>query len=133
MTSDNPVYAQALQEVKTGIDDNTQGLVKIQGQTAGDLGRIAVWQNNLIIQLLINQHSELKALRAELGELRKGKEAATSSAASTINTDELVEKLSKFSIGQPKPQKKKGTFYAFKDPYVILKEEQDKLKDVPKK
>ena len=126
MSESDPNYLLAVAEAKK-VEANSQGFAKTPVNLgSGDASRTSIQQNNVIIQLLINLHSRVDIIEEELNTLKRGK-ATEAQAATAVDVDELASKLSQLELGRKK-REGKGKFYAFKDPYKILAEEQEKAK-----
>ncbi|KAG6483553.1 hypothetical protein ZIOFF_060201 [Zingiber officinale] len=76
-------------------------------------------QNNTQLQLLVQIAESLKDIQAELRKQN-----------TPPFPQDLISKLQNLSLGS-KPKEKAGKLRVFKDPYKILKEEQEKLKGWP--
>ncbi|KAG6485640.1 hypothetical protein ZIOFF_054203 [Zingiber officinale] len=95
-----------------------------QGPALGNSAIIR--QNNTQIQLLVQIAENLKDIQADpkiIIEQTKG------GVKATPIPDDLVEKLKNLTLGpSEKPKEGSRKLRVFKDPYKILKEEQEKLK-----
>ncbi|KAG6535784.1 hypothetical protein ZIOFF_000813 [Zingiber officinale] len=97
---------------------------EFQGPTSGNM--VIIKQNNTQLQLLVQIAKSLKDIQVDLKtivEQTKGGIKATSLL------DDLITKLQNLSLGPTEsPKEGKGKLRVFRDPYKILKEEQEKLK-----
>ncbi|AHI90953.1 hypothetical protein [Hibiscus bacilliform virus GD1] len=89
---------------------------------------VIIKQNNTIIQLLASLSEKVNTLETEVRHIKNVFDSREPST-STLPTD-LIEKLEGLTLTdkQERPKERKGTLFAFKDPYVILQEEKEKLK-----
>ncbi|KAD3066934.1 hypothetical protein E3N88_34814 [Mikania micrantha] len=129
ITAQSESYKQTIEAVDS-IEVPAVGFSKSSGVgTTTQQTGITIKQNNFIIQAITNLLEEVKSVKEDVKELRqefqKGK-------ASAIENEQLLEELNKkletLTIGGEKLHKPKGPYYVFKDPYKILKEEQEKQK-----
>lgn len=115
-------YQTALEKVQV-VEGS--GFSKTTRLTAGDLSRKEITQNNTIIQLLIDIHTKLDTLKAESTVIKN----ENGKAVTEVNLhDDLIKKFEGLTLGKTPKQTKPGTLFAYKDPYVILEEEKNRLK-----
>ena len=82
--------------------------------------RVAIKNQNLVIEELVKINESLHNLEKAVQILQKGK-------LPELPTN-FIEGLSKLKISEPKPREQ-GQLRVFKDLYIILKEQQQKLKE----
>ncbi|KAG6521934.1 hypothetical protein ZIOFF_019068 [Zingiber officinale] len=98
----------------------------LQGTLPGNT--VVIKQKNMQLQLLIQVAETLKNIQADLKTIVEQTRGSRSSTAAI--PDSLVEKLQKLTLGaQEKQREGKGKLGVFKDPFKILQEEKEKLKN----
>ncbi|KAG6470161.1 hypothetical protein ZIOFF_071218 [Zingiber officinale] len=110
------------------IESPAIGFVKpseFQGPVSGN--SVVIIQNNTLLQLLVQIVESLKDIKADLKTLiEQTKEGIQSNPI----PDNLIDKLKNLSLGPAKkPREGRRKLRVFKDPYKIMKEEQEKLKN----
>nr|AYH52621.1 ORF2 [Dioscorea bacilliform AL virus 2] len=95
--------------------------LEFKGSVSSYCGAI-IKQNNTIIQLLVSLHEKVESIEERLRKVEKKELSLT-----TDLTNDLVSKISQIRLGD-KPIPKKGVLLVDKDPLVIIREEQEKLK-----
>nr|ACE76857.1 unknown [Citrus yellow mosaic virus] len=129
VTEKTPTYKRALAATEP-INSPSLGFVNPEEYSGGITGTKAlIKQNNLLIQLVVELSVNVNSLSDQVAQLTEqlGKQPQQGSS-STALPDDLIDKLRDLSLGTEKKKEKRGTFYAYKDPYLIYKEEVEKLK-----
>ncbi|KAG6532471.1 hypothetical protein ZIOFF_006317 [Zingiber officinale] len=119
VTARNTISYREAVSATDSIETPSFGFAKpsdFQGVTPGIA--VIIKQNNTEIHLLTQIAETLKEIQQEL---RK---------QNTPLPQDLISKLQNLSLGPPKPKEKPGKLRVFKDPYKILKQEQEKLKGI---
>nr|ATZ69493.1 ORF2 protein [Cacao swollen shoot Ghana Q virus] len=121
LMSEDSAYQQAIQNA--AVYKPTGFLKSEQAGSGREQLLSCISQHNLIIQLLLDLHSKVDSLEAEIKVLKREKGKAVQSD----EIDSLVTQLKGLNLGpKSKVPESKGKFYAFKDPYVILEEAKKK-------
>ena len=127
-TQNTQFYRQAVQATNL-IESPAVGFAKPADHRGGTSGTTAVIkQNNTQIQLLVQVLEGIRNLEAEVKVLKDQVSKQEGVQLPNNITDELSARLAKLSIEPSKPKEKKGVLKVFKDPFVILQEEKQKLK-----
>lgn len=128
LTQNTQFYKQAVQATDS-IESPAVGFVKPSDHRGGTSGTTAlIKQNNTQIQLLVQALEGIRNLEAEVKVLKEQVQKQKGVQLPNEITDELSAKLATLSIGPSKQKEKKGVLRVFKDPFVILQEEKQKLK-----
>ena len=128
LTQNTQFYKQAVQATDL-IESPAVGFVKPSDHRGGTSGTTAlIKQNNTQIQLLVQALEEIRNLEAEVKILKDQIQKQKGVQLPSEITDELSARLAKLSIEPSKQKEKKGVLRVFKDPFVILQEEKQKLK-----
>ena len=128
LTQNTQFYKQAVQATDS-IESPAVGFAKPADNRGGNSGTTTlIKQNNTQIQLLVQALEEIRNLVAEVKILKEQIQKQKSVELPSDITDELSARLAELSIGPSRQKEKKGVFRVFKDPFVILQEEKQKLK-----
>ena len=127
-TQNTQAYNQTIHATDP-IETPAVGFVKPADHRGGTSGTTAIIkQNNTQIQLLVQIYEQIKNLEAEVKILKDQVSKQKGVQLPSDITDELSAQLTRLSLGNPRRKEKKGTLKVFKDPFVILQEEKQKLK-----
>lgn len=127
-TQNTQFYKEAVQATDS-IESPAVGFVKPADHRGGTSGTTAlIKQNNTQIQLLVQALVAIRNLEAEVKILKDQVSKQKGVQLPSELTDELSAKLAKLSLESSKKKEKKGVLRVFKDPFVILQEEKQKLK-----
>ncbi|KAG6535532.1 hypothetical protein ZIOFF_000554 [Zingiber officinale] len=126
LTRNTVAYKEAVKATEQ-IESPAIGFARpsdFQGPTSGNSAIIK--QNNTQLQLLVQITEILKGIQADLKIIA---EQTKKGVQTTSIPDDLVDKLKNLSLGPvDKLKEPRGKLRVFKNPYKILKEEQEKLK-----
>lgn len=127
-TQNTQAYTQAVQATDS-IEAPAVGFAKPADHRGGTSGTtVLIMQNNTQIQLLVRIIEEIKTLEAEIKVLKDQVSKQKGVQLPDDITSELSAQLARLSLKPQAQREKKGILKVFKDPFVILQEEKQKLK-----
>lgn len=127
MTSSDLDYKQALVATDS-LDSPAEGFVRPQSYKVVNEGiRIALKQNNTIIQLILQLKDRVARLEEEVAQLKGAEKGKQPSADLNAQIEAITGQLKNIHLGDPKKTvgKATGSFLIKRSPKLILKSEKD--------